>query len=322
MKEINLIGNSFDNLIKGTRYNRAPEGVDTDDDNIIDYYEAQVKTQAMYFPFGMQIPNNNLLSSSSYRFGFNGQEKDDEVHNVTGSSYTAEFWQYDSRLGRRWNLDPKPNPSVSQYATFNLNPIMFSDVLGDSVWVRSRQLNFFGGSLVGVHSFIYMKDDKTGEETWIGYHSNDNDRLVQITDNVDQTWDVNDLQEDGNMLIETPEGMTDSEFIAKIQSVNASYVQESLEYEKIPDTPTEEGNCNTSVTTILFNAGVPLSIWDDYDPDGYNPGLGVVTPWTPEQIRAVPKQQPLEEDVKQTTSEGFFNLENWIKSAYGAIDLP
>jgi len=27
MKEINLIGNPFDNLRKGTRYNRAPAGV-------------------------------------------------------------------------------------------------------------------------------------------------------------------------------------------------------------------------------------------------------------------------------------------------------
>ena len=33
-------------------------------------------------------------------------EMDNEVNNITGSSYTAEFWQYDSRLGRRWNVDP------------------------------------------------------------------------------------------------------------------------------------------------------------------------------------------------------------------------
>jgi len=56
----------------------ARVGVDIGDDNIIDYYKAQVKTQAMYFPFGMQLSNNNLLSSSGCRFGFNGMEKDDE----------------------------------------------------------------------------------------------------------------------------------------------------------------------------------------------------------------------------------------------------
>ncbi|MBI1289487.1 MAG: hypothetical protein GC178_18115 [Flavobacteriales bacterium] len=67
----------------------------------------------------------------SYVFGFQGQEKDDEVAG-NGNSYTAEFWQYDTRLGRRWNLDPKGHPSFSFYSAFSLNPIMYSDPLGDT----------------------------------------------------------------------------------------------------------------------------------------------------------------------------------------------
>jgi hypothetical protein len=43
--------------------------------------------------------------TSPYPFGFNGQEKDNEVYGE-GNSYTAECWQYDPRLGRRWNLHP------------------------------------------------------------------------------------------------------------------------------------------------------------------------------------------------------------------------
>ena len=46
----------------------------------------------------------------NYRFGFNGQEKDDEIFGSTGTSYTAEFWQYDARIGRRWNVDPVDKP--------------------------------------------------------------------------------------------------------------------------------------------------------------------------------------------------------------------
>ena len=69
----------------------------------------------------------------TYGYGFNGQEKDDEISG-NGNSYTATFWQYDSRLGRRWNLDPKPNPSISQYATFANNPIWFSDPFGDTLF--------------------------------------------------------------------------------------------------------------------------------------------------------------------------------------------
>jgi len=35
-----------------------------------------------------------------YRYGFNGQEKSDEIKGE-GNSYTALFWEYDPRIGRR-----------------------------------------------------------------------------------------------------------------------------------------------------------------------------------------------------------------------------
>jgi len=65
-----------------------------------------------------------------YRFSFNGQEKDDEVAGA-GNSYTAEFWQYDSRLGRRWNVDPIVKPWQSGYSCFSGNPIWRIDPNGD-----------------------------------------------------------------------------------------------------------------------------------------------------------------------------------------------
>jgi hypothetical protein len=71
-----------------------------------------------------------------YRYGFNTQEKDNEVYGEA-NSYTAEFWQYDARLGRRWNVDPRPNPSISNYACFGNNPMLFSDILGDTVKFKS-----------------------------------------------------------------------------------------------------------------------------------------------------------------------------------------
>jgi hypothetical protein len=51
----------------------------------------------------------------------------------SGNHNTALFWEYDVRTGRRGNLDPKPNISVSSYATFNNNPIWFSDPFGDTI---------------------------------------------------------------------------------------------------------------------------------------------------------------------------------------------
>jgi hypothetical protein len=64
--------------------------------------------------------------NDGYRFGYNGQEKVDEIAGA-GNHNTAEFWEYDTRLGRRWNRDPKPNPSISNYAAFANNPVMLVD---------------------------------------------------------------------------------------------------------------------------------------------------------------------------------------------------
>ncbi len=73
---------------------------------------------------------------SDYRFGFNGQEKDNEIAGI-GNSMTATFWQYDTRLGRRWNVDPVVKTFESSYATFGGNPILHVDPNGDD-WKSNR----------------------------------------------------------------------------------------------------------------------------------------------------------------------------------------
>lgn len=71
-----------------------------------------------------------MFSSNSYRYGLNGQEKDDEINGIEGAYTSAEFWEYDTRLGRRWNVDPMTYPWQSPYACFNNNPIYFADPSG------------------------------------------------------------------------------------------------------------------------------------------------------------------------------------------------
>jgi RHS repeat-associated protein len=62
------------------------------------------------------------------RYGFNvGSEKDDEIFI---GAYTAEYWEYDSRLGRRWNVDPIVDESISSFATYANNPMFNIDPLG------------------------------------------------------------------------------------------------------------------------------------------------------------------------------------------------
>jgi hypothetical protein len=108
-------------------------------------FSPHVTSLTDYYPFGSGMAGRRMDSQSvadttivgtqapsDYRYGFNTQEKDDEIYGP-GNSYSAEFWQYDARLGRRWNLDPKPNPSISFYATLANNPILFNDLQGDTV---------------------------------------------------------------------------------------------------------------------------------------------------------------------------------------------
>ena len=86
------------------------------------------ETTIDYYPFGMEIAGRSF-SSVAYRFGFNGQQKVDEIAGF-GNINTAMFWEYDTRIGRRWNQDPVVKRWESPYACFNENPIWYMDPLG------------------------------------------------------------------------------------------------------------------------------------------------------------------------------------------------
>jgi hypothetical protein len=79
-----------------------------------------------YYAGGMALPGRSF-NQNAYRYGMNGQEKDDEIFN---GAYTAEYWEYDSRIIRRWNTDPVVKPWESSYACFRNNPIYYSDPSG------------------------------------------------------------------------------------------------------------------------------------------------------------------------------------------------
>ncbi|MFD2561867.1 RHS repeat domain-containing protein, partial [Aquimarina rubra] len=57
-----------------------------------------------YYPFGMLLTNRNG-NSSEYRYGFQGQEKDDEIKGE-GNSMNYKYRMHDPRLGRFFAIDP------------------------------------------------------------------------------------------------------------------------------------------------------------------------------------------------------------------------
>jgi RHS repeat-associated protein len=79
-------------------------------------FNADVHSYNDYYPFGQLVPNRHG-SSDAYRYGFQGQEKDDELKGE-GNSLNYTFRMHDPRVGRFFAVDPltKKYPFYSPYA--------------------------------------------------------------------------------------------------------------------------------------------------------------------------------------------------------------
>jgi RHS repeat-associated protein len=69
------------------------------------YYVADVVEMTDYEPFGMPLAMRHFVSGDGYRFGFQGQEGDDEW-NGEGSMLAFKYRVHDVRLGRFLSVDP------------------------------------------------------------------------------------------------------------------------------------------------------------------------------------------------------------------------
>ena len=90
-------------------------------------------------------------SLESYKYGFQGQEKDDELKGE-GNSYDYGARFYDSRIGRFFSLDPlqKQFPYESNYNFVSNNPIIFSDPTGKAKILRIVITDRETGNIIGI----------------------------------------------------------------------------------------------------------------------------------------------------------------------------
>ncbi len=84
-----------------------------------------------YYPFGMLVPNRHE-ASESYRYGFNGKEKDDELKGGEGNGINYDKRFYDPRIGRFLSIDPleKSFPWYTPYQFAGNTPIQAIDLDG------------------------------------------------------------------------------------------------------------------------------------------------------------------------------------------------
>lgn len=131
------------NYVSGTNYSFTIDNVIVEHvlSQVKSLYTAVYNTFQDYYSFGSPMPNRTY-TPNAYRYGMNGQEKDDEIVG-SGNHYSATHWEYDSRLGRRWNVDPmfKKYAFKSPYMAFSDNPILKVDPNGDDDYYFDRKGN-------------------------------------------------------------------------------------------------------------------------------------------------------------------------------------
>ena len=134
----------------------------------LSYYDADAVTATDYYPFGMQMPGRNYTSSSSsYRYGFNGKENDNEVKGE-GNQQDYGMRIYDPRLGKFLSVDPlsKKFPFYSPFHFGGNNPLKNIDLDGcepddyTNNWIPRSLFEMKSGK--GLGSYIIVNDPKLG----------------------------------------------------------------------------------------------------------------------------------------------------------------
>ncbi len=94
-----------------------------------------------YYPFGMLMEGIGMVASSNpNKYRFNGIEQQEDLGLNLGLAF---YRAYDPTLGRWCQIDPKPNYSTSSYSSMNNNPILYLDMLGDTIKYSNEAMRKF-----------------------------------------------------------------------------------------------------------------------------------------------------------------------------------
>ncbi|WP_347067851.1 RHS repeat-associated core domain-containing protein [Flavobacterium sp. WV_118_3] len=125
------LSNHLGNVLVVINDKKIPEfeKVDTPESGLV-AFNADVLSYSDYYPFGM-LQDARHGSKANYRYGFQGQEMDNEIKGE-GNSLNYTFRMHDPRVGRFFAVDPlsRDYPFYSPYQFNGNSPIMSVELEG------------------------------------------------------------------------------------------------------------------------------------------------------------------------------------------------
>ena len=200
------------------------------DNSTVAYFVADVISATDYYAFGSPVPGRSF-SLSSYRYGFNGMERDNEISGA-GSSYYTEFRQYDPRLGRWFSVDPILQPWMSPFCAMDNNPISFVDPFG-------LQASGGGSKMVSKQTRWSHKKRKESKDDRGKFKKPSDRDLKNAEKRKDKIGGTNDFQLNDNNIVRRT-----------VLDIHADCRLEELEYEK---RMVELKNQNTELKDRVIN---------------------------------------------------------------------
>ena len=265
--------------------------------------QGTIEQTTHYYPYG------GILSQSTnqgvQKFKYNGKEFD-RMHGLDVYDFGAR--QQDPETGLFTSMDPlcEKYYNISPYMYCAGNPIRYVDPDGRKVYVfvmKLPSLYSWIRNSGATHTFTVVQKDN-GEIFRYAYGPTDDtpfNAICGTTPIVERKYSqdeeaVNNYfylrKIDSNtknvVPVNVPKGMSESEFDdAVINSARQFRDNKTIKYRIVP-TSENEGNCNTSTTSLLKNAGVNEQEIDRIDSEvsGIDIGFGTTKPWTKEQRKS------------------------------------
>ncbi len=258
---------------------------------------SKLRIRNHYYPFGGLFGEST--SGDTQRYKYNGKELD-RMHGLDWYDYGARHMD-----GMRFTtIDPLAGDyySISPYAYCANNPINAIDPDGRKVYVFSTKLPSPYKKVRNsgaTHTFTVVKT-QDGREYRFAYGPTDDDFFHSISGtspiverNYDQ--DKNAVENyfstgmDDNIKevisVNAPNGISETDFDnAVIKSASVFRDNKTIMYRILP-IGESEGNCNSSTTSLLKNAGVNEKEIKRIESklSGIHIGFGTDKPWTKEQ---------------------------------------